>query len=401
MAARRLVRNLCVAATGLVTVAVTPGVAVAAPAADYEMPFSCGQQWSGSTRSYHSPSAHSVDFNRTDDLGQPVLAAAKGVVSSVTNLGSRSYGLYMKIAHGNDESTLYAHLDAAYVVAGQRVDQGQLIGTLGTSGGSTGPHLHFEERKGSSVVPPYFSGVAYRMPQTSASRNCVKVPVPGDWNNSGSANLGVFQRTGSGTFLMKTGRRVVSTELGQGIDSPLVGDWDGDGTTDVGVRGAMSGRFLLRRSDGTVDRSIILGGRGHVGIAGDWNRDGRTDVGIWRPKETDFQLRMPNGSTRTIEPGSVGSMPLPVTGDFDADGRSDLGVYDAASASWTWRSVTGAVLGTVKAGVAYELPVTADWNGDGRTDLGTWNRDSGTWTLRVQRADGTVRYPTRNFGGPS
>jgi hypothetical protein len=342
-----------------------------------------------------------VDFNRPDDLGRPVLAAARGVVSSVTNLGSRSYGLYLKISHGNDESTLYAHLQAAYVVAGQRVDQGQLVGTLGTSGGSSGPHLHFEERKGSSVVPPYFSGVPYRMPQTSTSRNCVKVPLPGDWNNTGTANLGVFHRTGSGVFLMKTGRRVLSTTLGRGIDWPLVGDWDGDGTTDVGVRRAMAGRFLLRRSDGTVDRSIVLGERGHVGVAGDWDGNGRTDVGIWRPREKDFQLRMANGAIRTVAPGSTGSLPLPVAGDFDADGRSDLGVYDAATATWTWRSVTGAALGTVKAGVAYELPVAADWNGDGRTDLGTWNRETGTWTLRIQRADGTVRHRTRNFGGPS
>ena len=76
MAARRLVRTLSIAATGLATVAVTSSAAAAAPAADYEMPFSCGQQWSGDTRSYHSPSANSVDFNRPDDLGPPVLAAA-------------------------------------------------------------------------------------------------------------------------------------------------------------------------------------------------------------------------------------------------------------------------------------------------------------------------------------
>ena len=60
----------------------TLGAAFAAPLADYQMPFSCNQEWSGSTRSYHSPSSKSVDFNRDGDLGASVLAAASGVVST-------------------------------------------------------------------------------------------------------------------------------------------------------------------------------------------------------------------------------------------------------------------------------------------------------------------------------
>ena len=46
--------------------------ASAAPAPDYEIPFLCGSEWTGSTRSYHSPSSDSVDFNGLDDLGAPV-----------------------------------------------------------------------------------------------------------------------------------------------------------------------------------------------------------------------------------------------------------------------------------------------------------------------------------------
>jgi hypothetical protein len=395
---RRLVRTLCSAVAGLATVAVTAGPAHAAPATDYQMPFSCGQEWSGSTRSYHSPSPNAIDFNRPDDLGQPVLAAARGVVTSVIDLGGRSYGLYIKIAHGNDESTLYAHLNAAYVVSGQRVDQGQVIGTLGSSGGSSGPHLHFEEIKGRSVVAPYFNGVPYRMPQTSASKNCVQVPLPGDWNNTGSAKPGLFHRTWSGAFVMKTGKTVLRTQLGRGIDWPLVGDWDGDGRTDVGLKRAMTGQFVLRGSGGTVDRSIVLGGPRDIGVAGDWDGNKRTDVGIWRPKEKDFQVRFPNGVVQRVAPGSSASLQLPVTGDVDGDRRDDVGVFDVATATWTWRSVKGVALGTLKAGVPYELPVAADFNGDGRTDLGTWNRATGVWTLRVVKADGTIRYPTKHFG---
>lgn len=397
MVARMLVRVVASAATAS-AVLLTAGAAQAAPVADYQLPFACHQEWTGTTRTSHSPSPNAIDFNGLEDLGKPVLAAESGVVTAATDLGRSSYGRYIKIAHGNDESTLYAHLDTMYVVAGQRVDQGQLIGTVGTSGGSTGPHLHFEERRGSSVVVPYFDGVAYRMPQTSASRNCVNVPVAGDWNNDGSDNLGVFERQERGFFLKKTKASTVRTQVGRGIDSPFVGDWDGDGTTDLGVRRKLTGRFVLRTSAGTVDRSIVLGGPGDIGVAGDWNGDGLTEVGIWRPRTTDFLVRRASGVIQTVDLGTLSS--LPVTGDFDGDGRTDVGVYDSATATWSLRHREGRGWGhatSVKAGLTYELPVTGDWNGDGVTDLATWNRETGAWTRRVVDS-GAARTTTRYFG---
>ncbi len=398
MAVRSLVRPVVTTGLALGLVALTAGVAEAAPVADYQMPFSCTQEWSGSTRSYHSPSANSVDFNRADDLGKVVLAAEAGVVTSATDLGNRSYGKYIKISHGNDESTLYAHLQAMYVTAGQRVDQGQLIGTVGTSGGSTGPHLHFEERKGSTVVTPYFDGVAYRMPQTSRSANCVNSPVSGDWNNDGRDDLGVFQRRYRGFFSQKVGGDAVRLRLGRGIDSPLVGDWNGDGKTDLGTRRSLTGTFVLRRSTGAVDRSIHLGGIGDVGVAGDWDGNGSTEVGIWRPRSTDFVVRMASGSVQTVDLGVAGT--VPVTGDFNGDDRTDLGVFNPATGSWSLRHRTSSSWGsttTVKAGRVGELPVTGDWNGDGTSDLATWNRDTGAWTMRIV-VDGAARSQVRYFG---
>jgi hypothetical protein len=392
------VRAGAVGLVSLATIATTAGVAQAAPIADYQLPFSCTQEWTGSTRSYHSPSSNAVDFNRSEDLGKFVLAAESGVVTTATDLGNRSYGKYIRISHGNDETTLYAHLNAMYVRVGQRVDQGQLIGTVGTSGGSTGPHLHFEERRGSSVVTPYFDGRAYRMPQTSASRNCVSIPVAGDWNNDGKAQLGVFRRHWGGVFAQKWGRTVRELKIGRGVDVPLVGDWDGDGRTDLGVRRSVNGKFVLRRSDGTVDRSIRLGGRPHLAVAGDWDGNGVTDVGIWRPGDLDFRIRTADGRLRNVQLGSAGT--LPVTGDFNGDKRTDIGVFDAATATWTLRSTPlapRAWSATVKSGNPGELPVTADWNGDGRTDIATWNRDTGAWSIRFGLTS-TARTAVRYFG---
>ena len=359
----------------------TLGAALAAPLADYQMPFSCNQEWYGSTRSYHSPSSKSVDFNRDGDLGKVVLAAASGVVSTATDLGNTSYGKYVKISHGNNEYTYYAHLGAYYVTAGQRVDKGQVIGTVGSSGGSTGPHLHFEERYSSTVITAYFDGKVYTMPQTSRSKNCVNVPIAGDWNNKGGDEIGVFARRWTGWFHQKVGSTVTKVKVGRGLDTPLVGDWDGDGTTDLGAYRVLYGQFITRTSDGRTDRTIKLGRRGDLGLAGDWNKDGKTDVGVWRPGSSQFLLRWPSGAVRTFSLGSR-SM-IPVTGDFNGDRRTDIGVYDPATARWTMRGIahtSGYWSETTTAGRTGQLPVTGDWNGDGTTDLGTWSRRTGAFT---------------------
>lgn len=86
------------------------------------------------------------DFHLGNDLaaaeGTAVLAAAGGVVR-VAGTHS-SYGNYLRILHADGDETLYAHLQYLFVRAGQRVEAGQRLGTVGQTGNTTGPHLHFE-----------------------------------------------------------------------------------------------------------------------------------------------------------------------------------------------------------------------------------------------------------------
>ena len=103
----------------------------AAPA--FQLPFPCGQVWAGQTRPDHSP-ANAVDFNRTDDIGDPVVAAAAGKVSRVDNEGNVSYGRWIEIDHGGGYRTRYAHLNSQAVSVGQTVKRGQKIGTVGSTG---------------------------------------------------------------------------------------------------------------------------------------------------------------------------------------------------------------------------------------------------------------------------
>ncbi|GIJ51027.1 hypothetical protein Val02_79130 [Virgisporangium aliadipatigenens] len=88
--------------------------------------------------------------------GQSILAAADGQV--VKAGWSGGYGNYTCIAHGQYQgkgiATCYGHQSAILVQAGQQVRRGQLIGRVGSTGNSTGPHLHFEVRIGGSPVDP-------------------------------------------------------------------------------------------------------------------------------------------------------------------------------------------------------------------------------------------------------
>lgn len=76
-------------------------------------------------------------------VGTPIYAVADGVVT-ISSSTSNGYGNMVKIDHGEGQVTLYAHCDELLVEAGQTIYQGQLIATVGSTGNTTGPHLHFE-----------------------------------------------------------------------------------------------------------------------------------------------------------------------------------------------------------------------------------------------------------------
>jgi murein DD-endopeptidase MepM/ murein hydrolase activator NlpD len=98
-----------------------------------------------------------VDF--TADVGTPIKAAAAGVVINVEK--HPQYGNLLEIDHGNDLVTRYAHCSKVSVQPGALVKRGQLIGAVGNTGRTTGPHLHFEVRiKGVAQNPNRFLQLA-------------------------------------------------------------------------------------------------------------------------------------------------------------------------------------------------------------------------------------------------
>lgn len=374
----------------------------AEPVADYEVPFPCGQQWTGSTRAKHSPSRFSVDWNRPDDLGDPVVASAPGTVTTAQTSGSSGYGRYVVVDHGGGESTLYAHLQAVTVQLGQRVDQGVQLGLLGSTGNSSGPHLHYEQRLDRTVHEAWFSGAAFTYGSTVVSRNCLDVPMAADVLADDRAELVVFRRQAKAQFrVLRADGTVKKMSMGTATDEPLLGDWDGDGLANPGIRTPTGSTFRLRTPRGPV--SVTFGLSSDRGIAGDWDGDGRWEVGVHRARSGHFLLRGADGTTTTFAFGDADDLPL--TGDWNGDGRTDVGVYDTDSALFTLRYVDAEGTewtASVAYGEAGALPVAGDWDGNGRTDVGTWDPASATFSRRVAPSptSANARTVAVRFGRP-
>jgi murein DD-endopeptidase MepM/ murein hydrolase activator NlpD len=102
----------------------------------------------------YNPSANHSGIDVDGETGDPVYAVDSGVVvySGWNNWG---YGNVVVINHGNGWQTLYAHLNSINVGCGQSVSQGNVIGNIGTTGNSTGSHLHFEMMYNGTKVNPW------------------------------------------------------------------------------------------------------------------------------------------------------------------------------------------------------------------------------------------------------
>jgi murein DD-endopeptidase MepM/ murein hydrolase activator NlpD len=104
-----------------------------------------GLRWNGSD--FHP----GIDI--ANDMGTPILATADGVVR-VAGWNDGGYGNMVDIDHGNGIMTRYGHAMQVAVTAGQYVHRGQVIAYMGSTGFSTGPHVHYEVRINGQAVNP-------------------------------------------------------------------------------------------------------------------------------------------------------------------------------------------------------------------------------------------------------
>jgi murein DD-endopeptidase MepM/ murein hydrolase activator NlpD len=147
---------LTLLATGTVVV-LAEQPAFAAPI--FKAPFACGQRW---TYSHHSAEVRqALDFVRNDGgvtAGSPVLASAGGTAYRYSQPSGA--GNYIAIEHGGGWKTYYFHLASYSVASGAVVAQGQQIGVTGSTGNSTGAHIHYEQLLNGVGQTIYINGVS-------------------------------------------------------------------------------------------------------------------------------------------------------------------------------------------------------------------------------------------------
>ncbi|WP_143590716.1 VCBS repeat domain-containing M23 family metallopeptidase [Thermoactinospora rubra] len=198
-------RTLSILAAGAALgVLLHPAPAHAAPRPEFQLPFSCNEEWRGFTRSDHSPNPNSLDFVQVSSptgespilsAGSPILASYagrvrfagwdpdSGPVGSPGGPDKQGAGWYVVIDHGPAGypgwGTSYFHMiEQPAVVTGQTVATGQLIGRVGSTGHSSGPHLHYQQWEGtpSNTLAAYFNGqpagVAIGAAKVIRSYNC-------------------------------------------------------------------------------------------------------------------------------------------------------------------------------------------------------------------------------------
>lgn len=127
------------------------------PVKDYRYTSSYGVRFDP----FNGGAAMHAGLDMAGSTGEPIYASASGRVLQAGR--SNGYGNLVELDHGKGIDTRYAHLSAILVKPGQRVEQGQMIGRMGSTGRSTGTHLHFEVRvDGRAVNPrPYLDASAY------------------------------------------------------------------------------------------------------------------------------------------------------------------------------------------------------------------------------------------------
>jgi Peptidase family M23 len=174
---RRIVLAISAAVFGVAmivgAVVFVPKLLPPGPRPLFQMPVGCGETWQLST--YPGHGSYDVDFFplQGERWGQPVLASYAGTVTvsgingtlggrtpqNPSGPAGRGGGYWVKIDHGGRWETQYLHLlEQPLVREGQKVEQGQQIGRVGSTGDSGAPHLHYEQHRGWEKVETWFDG---------------------------------------------------------------------------------------------------------------------------------------------------------------------------------------------------------------------------------------------------
>ncbi|MDE6559491.1 MAG: peptidoglycan DD-metalloendopeptidase family protein, partial [Muribaculaceae bacterium] len=176
------------------------------------------------------------------NVGDTVCAAIGGTVTRVSN-DPRGYGLFVCVRHPNGLETRYAHLSGTIAYPGQIVAAGDPVGLGGSTGNSTGPHLHFEVRVNGEAIDPTRM-FDFNMP---AGRYPYRTLADLDSRNPGYASQSMTRMTASATGYTPTSERATSASVqavGRGKSTYIVKE--GDTINSVARKNGISVLSLCR-----------------------------------------------------------------------------------------------------------------------------------------------------------
>ncbi|MFE9792896.1 FG-GAP-like repeat-containing protein [Streptomyces goshikiensis] len=388
------------AAAAVVASVVCLPTAQAAGRPDFQLPAPCGETWGASTYEKHQP-AYSVDLNYyPEDTGRPVVASAAGTVTVADSAGGWA-GTHVRIDHGGGWTTHYAHLSSTAVTPGATVAAGQMIGRVGNTGNSTGPHLHFEQTLNGVGQPAVFDGTAYSYSDRNITSNNCGSPEPaspapvssvGDLTGDGKPDLLARASTGAKTLWLypglgngKFGDRIDNGGWGSINQVSGVGDITGDGRSDVLAVEKSSGKLWVYpgQADGHLGARVDNGvGWNSMRISGaqDLNGDGKGDLLAMETETGNLYLYPGLSNGHFGERVQIGtnwdSMSVAVgAGDLTGDGRNDVvAVEEESGKLLVYPGLGDGRLGArIEAGTGWgamsSVSGSGDYTGDGKNDI--------------------------------
>ncbi len=237
---------------------------------------------------------HGYALDMPMPLGTSVAAPESGTVD--VHLGTTGYGKYVDL-HGDSGMThRFAHLQHTSVSPGERVERGQRVGFVGSTGASTGPHLHYEQRSSSGQIPIDLGGPSLQWGGDSGFRTTTHALVSGNCGVGGGSLAAEVDygpediMTISGNDLI-WGRSSGRSRDGWGVarydvftpDSTDSCDFDGDGFDEFIMLDVEGRRLMMANASSAGNGQYGWQNLGTVHTArkivcGDWNGDGLDDV---------------------------------------------------------------------------------------------------------------------------
>jgi hypothetical protein len=372
---------------------------------DYEQPIECGF---GCYQGHEG-----TDFVIGDAPGgEAIASAASGTAKPCPE--DPNAGHYIVVDHGSGHRTRYLHLQSpALPYDGQYVLRGEVIGVEGSTGDSTGPHLHFETRIDATAFTCQKDGTAV---DPYASSTYMWSTNPASYYR-GTETVGIFRwsplewrLTDSHDDLPGTHHWIHPPSMyGQSGDKAVYGDWDGDGKGTIGVFRSFNppkARWYLNdQLDGSSSEHQFTYGEFSVKpVAGDWAGTG-SRPGVYRAEGIHgwwyINYDFDETTNKKFKYGLAAD--LPVSGDWDCDGIETVGVFRPSNNSWYLNNQldeTSSYFPPLEYGASGDIAVAGDWDGDGCDSVGVFRPSNNTWYLNNDIDDGNSEY-FPSYGEPT